>query len=114
MEKESKIYQRPFPQFPTIIAYNDDGEEEEDAIIGNIAKQYLRKFASESGADKTFGLRDNNSKFYIGNKKTKINENNIIASDKEYVGMLGLWDIIVAGTPDDTIFNNGIMIIMPK
>ena len=60
-----------FPQFPSITAYDDDGEEEEDAVIGDIAKQYLRKFASVSGADKTFGLRDKDGKFYIWNKEAR-------------------------------------------
>ena len=31
-----------FPQFPSITAYDDDGEEEEDAVMGDIAEQYLR------------------------------------------------------------------------
>ena len=75
-----------FAQFSSITAYDDDGEEEEDAIIGDIAEQYLRKFASVSGADNTFRLRDNDGKFYIGNKDTKIKENHIIAGDREYVG----------------------------
>ena len=48
-----------------------DGEKEGKAVIGNIAKEYLRKFASKSGTDKTFGLRDMDGKFYIGNKKAK-------------------------------------------
>ena len=64
-----------FPQFPFIKAYdNDDGEEDEDVFIGDIAEQYLRKFAIMSGADKTFGLRDKDGKFYIGNKEAKIRE----------------------------------------
>ena len=60
-----------------------------------------------SGADKTFGLRDKNSKFNIGNKETKINENNIIVVDKEYAGTLGRWELIAATTPDDKILTNG-------
>ena len=44
----------PFPQFPSITAYDDDGEEEVDIFIGDIAEQYLRKFASLTSADKTF------------------------------------------------------------
>ena len=56
-----------FPQFPSITAYDDDGEEEEDVFMGDNAEQYLRKFASKSGTDKTFGLRDKDCKFYIGN-----------------------------------------------
>ena len=60
-----------------------------------------------SGADNTFGLRDKDGKFYIGNKEAKIKENNIIIGDREYVGTPGLWERIVAKTPDNKIFTNG-------
>ena len=91
-----------FPQFSSITAYDDDdGEEEEDVFIGDIAEQYLRKFATMSGADKTFGLRDKDGKFYTGNKEAKIKENNIIVGNKEYAGTSGLWELIVARSPDD-------------
>ena len=30
-----------FPHFPSITADDDDGEEEEDVFIGDIAEQYL-------------------------------------------------------------------------
>ena len=92
-----------FSQVPSITAYDDDddGEEEENVFIGDIAEQYLRKFATVSGADKTFGLRDKDGKFYIGNKEAKIKENNIIVGNKEYAGTPGLWEQIVARTPDD-------------
>ena len=97
-----------FSQFPSITAYDDDdGEEEEDVFVGDIAEQYLRKFAIMSGADKTFGLRDTDGKFYNGNKEAKIKENNIIVGNKEYAGTPGLWELIVARFPDDTIFING-------
>ena len=61
-----------FPQLPSITAYDDDGEEEENVCIGDIVEQYLRKFDSVSGANKTFGLRDKDGKFYIGNKEARI------------------------------------------
>ena len=102
-----------FPQFPSITAY-DDGEEEEDVCIGVIAEEYLRKFATVSGADKTFGLRDKDGRFYFGNKEAKIKDNNIIVGNKEYTGTPGLRELIVARSPDDKIFTNGIMIIMLK
>ena len=70
-------------------------------FIGDIAEQY--KF----GTDKTFGLRDNDGKFYIGNKEAKIKENNIIVGDKGYADTPGLWKLIVGTTPDDKIFTNG-------
>ena len=60
-----------FPQFPSITAYDDDGEEEEDVFIEDIAEQYLRKFASVSDADKTFGLRDKDGKITLGTRKQK-------------------------------------------
>ena len=108
-----------FPQFPSITAYDDDddGEEEEDVFIGDIVEEYLRKFATVSGADKTFGLRDKDGKFYIGNKEAKIKKNNIIVCDKEYTGTPD-------GTPDNgVLFQDlqmikyspiGIMLIMLK
>ena len=66
-----------FPQFPMRM-------KKRRTYSGDVAEQYLRKFATTSGADKTFGLRDNNGKFYIRNKEAKIKENNIIVDDKEY------------------------------
>ena len=96
-----------FPQYPSITALDDDGEEEGHVYIGDIAEQYSRKFTSRSGTDKTFGLRHMNGTFYIGNKKSKITENNIIIGEKEYAGTPGLWEVIVATTPDDNIFTNG-------
>ena len=61
-----------FPQFPSITAYDDDDDsEEEDVFIEDVAEQYLRKFATVSGADKTFGLRDKDGRFYIRNKEAK-------------------------------------------
>ena len=96
-----------FPQFPSIAAYDDDDEEGEDVFLGDIAEQCLPKFATMSGADKTFGLRDKDGKFYIGNKEAKIKERNIIVDNKEYAGTPGLWELIVARSPDDNIFTDG-------
>ena len=95
-----------FPQFPYITDYDDDGEEDNNIFIADIAEQYLRKFATVSGADKTFGLRDKDSKFYIENKEAQIKENNIIVGDKEYAGIPGLWELLVERSPDDKIFTN--------
>ena len=57
-----------------------------EVFIGDIAEQYWREFASASCTDTTFGLRDKDGKFYIGNKEAKIKENNIIVGDRKYVG----------------------------
>ena len=61
----------------------------------------MRKFPTVPGSDETFGLRDKDGKFYIGKKKAKMKENNII------VGAPGLWEVIVARSRDDKIFTNG-------
>ena len=52
-------------------------------------------------------MRDKDGKFYIGNKKEKITEHNIIVGNKEYAGTPGLWGLIVARSPNDKIFTNG-------
>ena len=78
-----------------------------DVFIGDIAEQYLRKFPSAYGRDKTFGMRDKDGKFNIGNTEAKIKKNNIIVGDKEYAGTPGLWELIVATTPDDKMFTKG-------
>ena len=102
------------PQFSSITAYDDDGEEEVDVFIGDIAEQHLRKFDSASGTDKTFGVRDKDGKVYIGNKEAKIKENNIIVGDRKYIGTPGQWELIIATTTDDNISSMEIMIIMLK
>ena len=43
--------------------------------------------------------------FTLGTRKQ--NKNNIIVGDKEYAGKTGLWELIVATSPDDKIFTNG-------
>ena len=92
----------------------NDGKEGEDVFIWDITEQYLRKFAIVSGADKTFGLRDKDNRFYIGNMEAKIKEKNIIVGNKEYAGTPGLWEHIVARSPDDKFSPMVIMTIMQK
>ena len=53
----------PYISTISVHNYGDDGEEEKDVFIEDIAEQYFRKFASASGTDKTFGPRDKDGKF---------------------------------------------------
>ena len=47
-------------------------------------------------------------------KEAKIKENNIIVGEKEYAGTPGLWELIVATTPDDKISPMSIITMMQK
>ena len=61
-----------YPQFPSIIAYDDDdGEEEEDVFIGDIAQQYLRKFATVSEQIRRFDCGIRMVSFPFGTRKQK-------------------------------------------
>ena len=78
---------------------SDDDDDQGTMHTGDIAKKYLRQFPSTSGADKTFGLHDKNGKFLIGNKETRIKENNFIVGGREYKGTSGLWELVVSTEP---------------
>ena len=90
-----------FPAYPSIEASKEKETFVEPYIIGNIAESYLRKFATKTEADTTFGLYDRKGKFYIGNKPVVINENNIVVEDEEYEGTPGLWELIVSKKQKD-------------
>ena len=57
------------PQFPSITAYEDDGEEEGDAVTWDIAEQYLRKFTSALIRHLDCGTRM--VRFTLGTRKQK-------------------------------------------
>ena len=59
-------------------------------FIGDIAEEYLRKFANKAGVDKTFGLYDKNGKFFIGNMEVEVIDNDLKVGDKLYKGTPGL------------------------
>ena len=72
--------------------------------MGDIAESYVRKFTNKSEADRTYRLYDRDDNFYIGNKPTVFNDNNIIVDDEEYEGTPGLWELIVSKNPVDDIY----------
>ena len=95
-----KIPALTFPAFPALVM-----TEEEKSSIGPIAEEALSKFLRKDGADKTYGLRDANGKFYIGNKLTIIDNNDLIVGKYEYKGTPGLWELITSKNPDETKYN---------
>ena len=88
-----------FPAFPSIQASKEPLEGEGTQYIGDLAEKYLRKFATKSEADTTYGLYDRKSNFYIGNKLAIIVDNDLVVGKDEYEGTPGLWELIVSKEP---------------
>ena len=73
----------------------EEEEEEEEEMIGEIAKKYLNR----SNPDKTFGIREKQGLYYVGNKQAIIFRNNIIIEDEKFDGTPDLWDLITSKNP---------------
>ena len=69
--------------------------EEKPLDFGEIAKEYLK----DTDCDTTFGIRDEISVYYIGNKQATIVNNNIIIGDEKFEGTPGLWELIMSKIP---------------
>ena len=96
--------------FPSIQAFEKPLEGEDTQYIREVAKKYLRKFATKSEADTTYRLYERNVNFYIGNKPVVTIGNNIVADDEEYEGTPILWGLIVSKEPKSILMR--IMTIM--
>ncbi|XP_060084809.1 uncharacterized protein LOC132564146 [Ylistrum balloti] len=106
-ENLSELKKITFPAFPSIEGFQQQEKEDTDTqFIGPIAQEYLRKFASKSEADRTYGLYDKNGNFYIGNKPVAFVDDNIVVDGEEYQGTPGLWELIVTKNPDDQIYTD--------
>ena len=79
-------------------------EEEEDESIGPIGRKYLNK----PDTDKTFGVRKEGDKHYIGNKHVIITEDDdiVIREDGDtFFGSAGLWGLITSKDPDKELID---------
>ena len=99
-ESLEKIPAITFPAFPAI-----EMTEEEKTNLGPIATNALKKFLRRDDADKIYGLRDKNGKFYIGNKLAVIDNNDLIIGKYEYKGTPGLWELITSKNPDESKYD---------
>ena len=73
--------------------------KEKPLDFGEIAKAYL----NSPDPDTTFGIREDESLYYIGDKQATIVNNNIIIGDEKIEGTPGLWELITSKDPK--IFN---------
>ena len=88
-----------FPAYPSITLPKEDVLE-----LGSTASTALKRSLTKEGVDKTYGIRDDDGKFFIGTKEVKIKGNNIIIDDSMYRGTPGLWELIVSRNPNKNLY----------
>ena len=73
----------------------EKGEDEE--LVGEISYKYLNK----PFRDKTFGIRKEGFRHFIGDQEVNIEDNDIILmrSDERFQGTPGLWELITSKDP---------------
>ena len=82
---------------------DEDEEDEEDELsVGEIAEEYLK----DPNRDTTFGIRNKEGLYYIGNKQATIVNNNIMVDDEKFKGTRGLWELLMAKKPDTYYFDD--------
>ena len=80
---------------PTGEATGEAPEEEEEEMIGEIAKKYINR----PNPDETFGIRKKQGLYYIGNKQAIIFRDNIIIDNEKFEGTPDLWELITSKKP---------------
>ena len=72
-------------------------KEEKMQYFGEIAKEYSQILLPSR--DTTFGIREKEGLYYIGDKQAAIADNNIIIGDEKFKGTPGLWELIMTKNP---------------
>ena len=81
-------------------APEEEKEEEEELVTeGQMARVYLNR----PDYDTTFGIRKENNRYYIGNKRVLIFRDNIVVDGEKFRGTPGLWELITAKNPKGSI-----------
>ena len=88
--------------FPTTQPLGEASGEERPIDLGEIAEGYLK----DPNRDKTFGIRNVEGLYYIGNKQATIVNNNIMVGDKKFKGTRGLWELLMSKKPDTHYFDD--------
>ena len=83
--------------FPPTQPLGEASGEEKPIALGEIAEEYLK----DPDSDKTFGIRNVEGLYYIGNKQVTIVNNNIMVGDEKFKGTPGLWELLMSKNPDD-------------
>ena len=75
--------------------------EASPSALGKIAEKYLK----DPNRDTTFGIRNVEGLYYIGNKQATIMDNNILIGGEKFTGTPGLWELLMSKNPDDDYFD---------
>ena len=89
------IEKLPQTMQPTGEATGEAPEEEDEEMIGEIAKKYINR----PSPDETFGIREKQGLYYIGNKQAIIFHDNIIIDNEKFEGTPDLWELITSKNP---------------
>ena len=73
--------------------------KEEPLGKGKIAEEYLDTPLPLPSRDTTFGIRNEEGLYYIGDKHATIVNNSIIIDDEKFKGTPGLWELIMEKNP---------------
>ena len=90
------IEKLPQAMQPIGEASGEASGEEGPLSLGEIAEEYLK----DPNRDTTFGIRNVEGLYYIGNKQVTIVDNNILIGDEKFVGTPGLWELLMSKKPD--------------
>ena len=76
------------------------GKRKRENMYGPLAARFYRNYLNPNGqVDKTFGIRYEDGKPMIGDKRIDIVGDNIVIDDEVYIGTPGLWSLITDKTP---------------
>ena len=84
-------------KFPPIQLLGEASEKEKPLDFCETAEEYLQ--TPPLNRDTTFGIRNIEGLYYIGNKQATIVNNNIIIEDEKFEGTPGLWELIMTKRP---------------
>ena len=91
------IEKLPQAMQPIGEAPEEEVGEEEDELLGEIAKKYLNR----PNRDTTFGVRKIGDHHYIGDKHVIIKDNDILIRGERFEGTPGLWELITSTNPQN-------------
>ena len=86
--------------------YENAVEQHRLIELGEIATRYMKSAMYKQLTNRTFGLYENDDKFFISIKQVTIAGYDIIIGKSKYRDTLGLWKLILSKNPDDKMHDS--------